>query len=216
MDLRPPGRTGEASQNLLGKVVPTREDAPVNPRHPYAMSKYMGELACLHYHQVYGLPVTSLRIFNAYGRGQRSSSYGAMFSVFMRQKLSGAPLTIVGDGSQRRDFVHVSDVCEAFYLAAMSEKCGVWNVGSDNPISVAAIASLIGGETVSIPKRPGEPDYTWADISGIRRDLGWEPKVMLADGVADMLEHIDEWADAPLWTADGIAEQTREWFGVLA
>jgi len=101
--------------------VPTREDAPICPQYPYALSKYMGEAAVLHWGKVYKLPVLSIRIFNAYGtRSRTSGAYGAVFGVFLAQKLAGKPFTVVGDGTQRRDFLYVTDVVRAFYLAAQS------------------------------------------------------------------------------------------------
>src|SRR5205807_5604699 len=124
--------------------VPTREDHPIEPRYPYALSKYLGEQAALHWHRVYKLPVNSIRIFNAYGtRSRTSGAYGAVFGVFLRQKLAGRPYTVVGDGSQRRDFIYASDVAEAFLLAALSETSGeVYNLGAGNPQSVNRLVAL--------------------------------------------------------------------------
>jgi UDP-glucose 4-epimerase len=197
--------------------VPSRESASIQPQYPYALSKWMGEVACRHWHHVYGMPINSLRLFNVYGRGQKTSgAYGSVMGTFLRQKLAGAPLTIVGDGSQLRDFVHVSDVCEAFRLAAESEFSGlVWNVGTENPQSISHLASLIGGGCTHIPHRPGEPDVTCADIDAIKLALGWSPKMSFEDGIADMLEHIEEWRDAPLWTPESIAEATKSWMEAL-
>ena len=111
-----------ASSSCYGlAATPTREDHPIAPQYPYALSKYLGELAALHWHQVYGLPVNSIRIFNAYGPRVRTTGvYGAVFGVFFRQKLAGRPYTVVGDGSQTRDFLYVTDIAEAFRLAAES------------------------------------------------------------------------------------------------
>lgn len=207
-----------ASSSCYGAfpAMPVKESGNIDCAHPYAFSKYAGEEACIHWHQVYGLPVNSLRIFNAYGRGQRSSNYGAVFSVFMRQKLAGKPLTIVGDGKQMRDFVHVTDVCKAFLAAAETPLSGkIWNVGSGNAVSVNQIATMIGGETVHIPVRPGEPYRIRADRSKILRDLGWSPSVSLRDGIDDMLLSIDDWQDAPLWTPESIAVQTTTWMREL-
>src|SRR5216683_2407633 len=93
--------------------VPTREDHPIAPQYPYALSKYQGEQAAFHWHQVYRLPVSSVRIFNAYGtRVRTTGAYGAVFGVFFKQKLAGKPFTVVGDGTQRRDFVYASDIAQ--------------------------------------------------------------------------------------------------------
>ena len=204
-----------ASSSCYGLAdVPTREDHPIQPQYPYALSKYQGEQAAFHWHQVYGLPVNAIRIFNAYGtRVRTTGAYGAVFGVFFKQKLEGKPYTVVGDGTQSRDFLYVTDVASAFLAAAQTDHTGrIWNLGAGNPQTVNRLVDLLGGEKVYVPKRPGEPDCTWADISAIRRDLKWEPKVSFEDGVAMMMSEIDAWKDAPLWDPDSIAEATRTWF----
>ncbi len=208
-----------ASSSCYGlAATPTREDHPIDPQYPYALSKHLGEQAAFHWHRVYRLPVNSIRIFNAYGpRVRTSGAYGAVFGVFLRQKLAGRPYTVVGDGSQRRDFVHVTDVAEAFRCAAETDVAGeVFNLGAGDPQSVDRLVELLGGERVHIAKRPGEPDCTWADTTKIRSLLGWRPVVSFEDGVAEMVRRIGDWRDAPLWTADTIAEATRDWFEALA
>lgn len=207
-----------ASSSCYGlAATPTREDHPIAPQYPYALSKYMGEQACLHWHQVYGLPVNSIRIFNAYGtRVRTTGAYGAVFGVFFKQKLAGKPFTVVGDGTQRRDFLYVTDVAEAFRLASETDKTGrIWNLGAGNPQPVNRLVELLGGEKVYIPKRPGEPDCTWADISSITRDLGWRPQVPFEEGVRRMMAEIDVWQDAPLWEPDSISKATKTWFQYL-
>src|SRR5437016_3416575 len=169
-----------ASSSCYGlAAVPTREDHPIAPRYPYALSKYLGEVAVFHWHKVYHLPGNSIRIFNAYGtRSRTSGAYGAVFGVFLKQKLAGKPFTVVGDGTQRRDFIYATDVAEAFLAAAETKMTGqAWNIGSDNPQTVNRLVELLGGEHQFIPKRPGEPDITFADVTKIKRDLNWKPKV---------------------------------------
>ena len=207
-----------ASSSCYGlAATPTREDHSIAPQYPYALSKYLGEQAALHWHQVYGLPVNSIRIFNAYGtRVRTTGAYGAVFGVFFKQKLAGTPFTLVGDGTQRRDFVYASDVAEAFLLAAETRMAGqIWNLGAGNPQSVNRLVELIGGPVTHIPKRPGEPDVTWADIGKITRDLGWRPKISFEEGVWQMMAEIDKWRDAPLWDPESIARATRIWFDYL-
>ena len=122
-----------ASSSCYGLAdVPTAETAPIRPEYPYALSKYVGELSALHWAQVYGLPVVSIRMFNVYGpRVRTTGAYGAVFGVFLAQKANGRPMTIVGDGTQRRDFVYVTDVARAFLMAARSEYTGeVFNLGA--------------------------------------------------------------------------------------
>ena len=107
---------------------------------------------------------------------------------------------MVGDGTQRRDFLYASDVASAFLAAAETEITGrIWNLGAGDPQSINHLVELLGGAAVSVPKRPGEPDCTWADITSIQADLGWAPRISFEDGVARMVENIDAWKDAPLW-----------------
>ena len=208
-----------ASSSCYGlAATPTREDHPISPQYPYALSKYQGEQAVLHWHAVYKLPVNVIRIFNAYGtRSRTSGAYGAVFGVFLRQKLAGKPFTVVGDGTQTRDFVYASDVADAFLRASETDLAGeIWNLGAGNPQSVNHLVALLGGPVVHIPKRPGEPDCTFADIGKIRRELGWEPKVSFEEGVRRILAEIDYWRDAPLWNPETIAAATSAWFNALA
>ena len=204
-----------ASSSCYGIAsTPTREDHPINSQYPYALSKYLGEQVTLHWYKVYGLPVNSMRIFNAYGiRSRTSGVYGAVFGVFLRQKLAGEPFTVVGDGSQTRDFVYATDVAEAFLAAAQTAPAGeIYNVGAGEPQSINRIVELLGGNVVYIPKRPGEPDCTWADITKITTHLGWKPRVSFEVGIARMVENIEYWRHAPLWKADTIAAATETWF----
>jgi UDP-glucose 4-epimerase len=207
-----------ASSSCYGLApTPTTEVHPLAPQYPYALSKLMGEQAAFHWHQVYRLPVNSIRIFNAYGtRVRTTGAYGAVFGVFFRQKLAGKPFTVVGDGSQKRDFVYASDVAAAFLLAAETEVSGrVWNLGAGNPQSVNHLIELIGGKVTYIPKRPGEPDVTWADIARITSELSWKPRIEFAEGVQRMMAEIQVWKDAPLWDVDSIAKATKVWFDYL-
>lgn len=201
----------------LPDEIPTPETSPVKPMYPYALTKYVGERYVMHWGQVYGMPTVSLRLFNVYGpRTRTTGTYGAVFGVFLAQKLAGKPLTVVGDGNQTRDFTFVSDVVEAFYLATQSEVSGeILNVGSGNTYSINYLTSLLGGDVVHIPKRPGEPDCTFADTQKIRRLLDWEPVTDLATGVGIMLENIQLWSEAPVWDEASIHDATRTWFEYL-
>ena len=152
---------------------PTKETAEIRPQYPYALTKYLGEKLVMHWCQVYDLPVLSLRFFNVYGsRSRTSGTYGAVFGVFLAQKLAGKPYTVVGDGTQTRDFTFVSDVVDAIIAAAESDVSGeIINIGSDNTYSVNRLVNLLGGKVVHIPKRPGEPDCTWAGVSKVKKLL---------------------------------------------
>ena len=197
---------------------PTPENAEIRPQYPYALAKRMGEELVMHWAQVYNFPALSLRFFNVYGpRSRTSGTYGAVFGVFLGQKLAGKPYTVVGDGKQTRDFTYVTDIAQAILVSAKSDRFGqIYNVGSGATVSVNRLAELLVGEKVHIPKRPGEPDSTFADISKIQSELGWEPQVPIEDGVAEILKHIDYWRDAPVWSPDSIAEATEDWFQYLS
>jgi len=209
-----------ASSTCYGvpEVYPTPETAPCSVRHPYGLTKMMGEELTMHWAQVYKMPALSLRLFNVYGpRSRTTGAYGAVFGVFLKQKLAGKPFTVVGDGKQTRDFTFVSDVADAFVAAAGSALSGeILNVGSGHTYSVNRLVELLGGPVTYVPKRPGEPDSTFADISKITQEVGWKPKITLEDGVRRMIEVIDDWRDAPLWDANTIAEATRDWFKYLS
>lgn len=208
-----------ASSSCYGlAATPTREDHPIACQHPYALSKYLGEQTAFHWHRVYGLPVNSVCTFNAYGpRVRTTGAYGAVFGVFFRQKLDGQPFTVVGDGEQKRDFVYVTDVASGFLAAAETGIAGErFNLGAGAPQSVNRLVELIGGPKVHLPKRPGEPDCTWADIGKIGSRLGWKPTVPFAEGVRRMMKDIELWRDAPLWDPNSIAKATETWFRYLA
>lgn len=196
---------------------PTKETAAIRPQYPYALTKRLGEETVLHWGQVYGLPVITLRLFNVYGtRSRTSGTYGAVFGVFLAQKLAGEPFTVVGTGEQTRDFTYMTDVADAFYAAAMSGIVNeAFNVGSGGTYSVNRLCGLLGGEVVHIPKRPGEPDCTFADTAKIEKALGWRAQVTLEEGVAKVLDNIDYWKEAPVWTPDSIGEATKDWFKYL-
>jgi UDP-glucose 4-epimerase len=193
---------------------PTPETAPISPQYPYALTKYMGEELVLHWSQTYNLPAVSLRLFNVYGpRSRTTGAYGAVFGVFLAQKINGKPFTVVGDGSQTRDFTYVTDVARAFIAAAKSEVSGeAINVGSGSHYSVNRLVELLGGPVTYIPKRPGEPDCTYAETGKIKRTLNWEPKVSFDEGVKCMLDSIQDWRKAPVWDPDSITEATSSWF----
>ena len=208
-----------ASSSCYGLAkTPTREDHPVEPLYPYALSKYQGEQAAFHWNLVYKLPVNSIRIFNAYGtRSRTSGAYGAVFGVFLRQKIAGKPFTVVGDGTQSRDFLYVTDVASAFLAAAEADHTGrIYNLGAGNPQSVNRLVELLGGEVTYIPKRPGEPDCTHADITRITAELGWKPQLSFEDGVAQIVANIDYWRNAPLWDPATIANATKTWFEFMS
>ena len=198
-------------------IVPTPESAEIRPQYPYALTKFLGEQIVLHWSHVYGVPSVSTRLFNVYGpRSRTSGTYGAVFGIFLAQKLNKKPFTVVGDGTQTRDFTYVEDVTSALVTAAESNLKGeIINIGSDNTYSINLVVELLEGEIVYIPKRPGEPDCTWADISKVKKLLKWSPTVSIEQGIKNLLDNIDYWSEAPVWDPDSISIATKKWFEYL-
>ncbi len=208
-----------ASSSCYGipKTYPTPENSLSDPQYPYAFSKLIGEKIIMHYSKIYNIPFMSMRLFNVYGtRSRTSGTYGAVFGVFLAQKLSKKPLTVVGNGKQKRDFTYVSDVVEALVKAAtISKKNLILNVGSGKSISINKIVKLLDSKYIYIPKRPGEPFQTFADISKIKKNLNWKPKVNIEKGIEILLDNIAYWNNAPIWTPKKIKKETKLWFKYL-
>lgn len=161
---------------------PNVETQPDDCLNPYSVSKIAAEKICKMYYDLYGLETVSLRYFNVFGeRSPQKGQHAPVIGIFQRQKEAGQSITLVGDGSQRRDFVYVKDVAEANYLAAVSDLSDhigeVFNVGSGKNYSVKQIADCISDDQVFLPSRSGEMDFTFANIDKIQKVLGWKPKV---------------------------------------
>ena len=171
---------------------PNTEDQPDDCLNPYSASKVSGEKFCKMYYNLYGLETVVLRYFNVFGqRSPTRGQYAPVIGIFRRQKEAGEPLTIVGDGSQKRDFVHVEDVARANYLASIMplNRWGhdytgdVFNVGSGKNYSIKEIADCISDNQVYIDKRDGEMETTLADISKIGSVIGWQPEIDVLEWV---------------------------------
>ena len=205
-----------ASSSCYGvpKKYPTSEIAEINPRYPYALTKYFGEKLSLHWSKLYDFNCVSLRLFNVFGpRVRTTGHYGAVFGVFLSQLANKKPLTVVGDGEQKRDFTFVDDVVDAFVLAGKSKKSGVFNVGTSKPITINKVVKILKvKKIISLPTRPGEPFQTNADIRKIKKELKWFPKVKFEDGLKIMLKDIKKWKKAPLWNKHKINLATKKWF----
>lgn len=201
----------------LTKAYPTKESDKIDTRYPYSFSKFTGENLIIHWSKVYKIDYISLRLFNVYGlRSRTHGAYGAALGVFLKQKLSNKPLTIVGSGKQKRDFVNAKDVARAFNKTIfLKRKNIIFNIGSSNPVSVNFLASLISKRKTKIPKRPGEPDITFADISKARKILKWRPKISIEEGVLELIKNISYWKNAPLWNKKNIKAATKSWFKYL-
>jgi UDP-glucose 4-epimerase len=209
-----------ASSSCYGipKKYPTPENEKISPLYPYALTKRMGEELVVHFSKVYKLNTTSLRFFNVYGpRARTSGTYGAVFGVFLAQKIAKKPFTIVGNGNQRRDFTYVSDIVDAIIKTSKSKNLSgkIYNVGSGKTVSINRIAKLLGGKKIFIPKRPGEPDVTFANIKMIKKEVNWKPKISIEKGVNIILKSINDWKDAPVWTPEKIKKATKKWFFYL-
>ncbi len=208
-----------ASSSCYGipKKYPTFENGKIDPKYPYAFSKYIGEQAIIHWSNVYKIKFVSLRLFNVYGtRSRTSGAYGAVMGVFLKQKLSKKPLTIVGKGNQKRDFINVKDVSEAFIKCLNPKiKNEIINIGSSYPKKINYLVSLISKNKIHIPERPGEPKITHSSISKAKKILKWKPKINFEDGISELINNINYWRDAPLWNRYNIKKATKNWFKYL-
>ena len=209
-----------ASSSCYGipKKYPTPENEKISPEYPYALTKRMGEELVVHFSKVYKLNTTSLRFFNVYGpRARTSGTYGAVFGVFLAQKMAKKPFTIVGNGKQRRDFTYVADIIDSIIKTSKRKNLSgkIYNVGSGKTVSINKIVKLLGGRKVFIPKRPGEPDVTFADIRKIKKEVNWKPRISIEKGVNIILKSINDWKDAPVWTPEKIKKATKKWFFYL-
>lgn len=197
--------------------LPTSEQCPVQPLYPYALTKWMGEQYALHFGRLYGISVMSLRLFNVFGpRMCLSGGYGGVFSIILPQKLNNKPVVLIGDGGQRRDFVYVTDVAQAFLKASGAGlRNEVINIARGQSVSISEILSLVGisdEEVVRMPDRPGEPRLTQADISYAASALHWKPLVSFEDGLREMLKDQSYWRNARVWTYQETVDAQREWY----
>lgn len=178
-----------ASSTYYGNLpVPHREDAPVGCQTPYAISKFAGELYALQFDRMYGLPVLCLRYFQVYGpREPISGAYAMVRGIFLEQARQGQPLTIHGDGSQRRDFVHVNDVAKANLKALETDVHGeIVNVGTGRSVSIKELAGMISPWQVRLPSRAHDMQETLADVSKCYRTFGWAPQLKLEDHIHEL------------------------------
>ena len=181
-----------ASSSCYGspKKIPTSETDKIDTQHPYAFTKFLGEEAVIKYADFFKMPNISCRFFNVYGpRLNTNSQYGAVFSNFLKQNKKKKPLTIVGNGKQTRDFIHVDDLTIAFIKLCKSNlKNKIYNLGSGKETSINRIATVIGGEKIFIPKRLGDPNRSCANITKIKNDIKWKPSVSIDDGIKRLFQ----------------------------
>ena len=212
--------TASSSCYGIAKKIPTPENSSIKPMYPYALTKKLGEDLVMHWSKLYKLNINSVRLFNVYGpRVRTSGSYGAVFGVFMAQLVNNKPLTLVGTGNQKRDFTYVSDVVDIIIkLSKRKDLSGqIFNIGSGKSISVNKIIKLLGtNNIVKIPKRPGEPDITFANIKKITKIMKWKPKVSIENGIKILMKNRNYWKKAPLWNPKKIKVATKLWFRYLS
>ena len=198
----------------LANNYPTLESDPIDTRYPYALTKFLGEEIVMHWNSIYKIPSISLRFFNVFGKRSRTAgTYGAVFGTFLAQKMNNKPLTVVGDGNQKRDFIYVNDVVEAIIKSLKSNISGqIFNIGSGKATSINYLVQLLDAKKINIPKRPGEPDITQADISKAKKILKWKPEISFEEGVNILLEDTSFWKSSPVWDKKSIKKATKEWF----
>jgi UDP-glucose 4-epimerase len=210
--------TASSSCYGIPEKYPTSELDSIDTRYPYAFSKYIGELAIAHWARVYKINFVSLRLFNVFGtRSRTTGSYGAVMGIFLKQKLMKRSLTIVGNGQQKRDFINVRDVVAALIKAMnlKSKKNHILNIGSSNPKKIIDLVKLLSSKYTNIPRRPGEPQITFANILKAKKILNWKPRISFKDGIKELLDNINYWKEAPLWDREKIKKATKVWFQYL-
>lgn len=185
-----------SSAGIFGelKVLPIKEDHPVEPDTPYGSSKLCMEKECLAYSKLYDIEAVCLRYFNVYGPNQRFDAYGNVIPIFVFKMLKSEPLTVFGDGEQTRDFINVRDVVQANIKAAMARGVsGAFNTGSGSRISINSLIDLIRKNSDMKPyvihgaPRPGDVRHSLADISAARESFGFSPTVTMEDGLREYL-----------------------------
>ena len=183
-----------SSAGIFGelKVLPIREDHPVEPDSPYGATKLAGEKLCLSYAKLYPIQCVCLRYFNVYGERQRYDAYGNVIPIFMHRLLAGEPLLVYGDGEQTRDFVNSADVARANWLAASAASTsGAFNVASGSRVTINELVRLLAQASGLRPEvrhgdpRPGDVRHSMADVSAARRAFGYSPGVTLDRGLAE-------------------------------
>jgi len=181
-----------ASSSCYGtpKSFPTSEKSKIDLKHPYAVTKYMGEELIMKYASIFKMPNISFRFFNVYGpRLNTSGQYSAVIANFLSQMKTKKPLTIVGNGKQTRDFIHVDDLANAFIKVIKSNLANrIYNLGSGKRTSINTIAKIFGGKRKFVPNRPGEPKNSLANISKAKKEINWKPKITIEEGIKKLIK----------------------------
>ena len=207
------------SSSVYGDAsTPTLETDSISPMTPSCLTKSQAEEICLHWGEVFEIPVNGLRIFNAYGPRDKTKIYpGSAFSIWMKQKNQDQPLTVVGDGSHARDFVYCTDVANAFYIAALEGKDGeIYNIGSGKAVTLNEITDRIKGKKLFIKNKEDEPVKTWADISKFQFDCNWQPRTPMESGVEFSLDVLEDWKGDNNWDENNLSEFFQAWFEIYS
>ena len=180
-----------ASSSCYGapKKFPTSEKDKIDLKHPYAETKFIGEELVMRYASIFKMPNISFRFFNVYGpRLNVSGQYSAVIGNFLTQTKNRKPLTVVGDGKQTRDFIHVDDLINAFIQVIKSKSVNkIYNLGSGKRTSINTIAKIFGGKKKFIPIRPGEPKNSVANIKKVKKEINWKPNISIEQGIKSLL-----------------------------
>ena len=182
-----------ASSSCYGipKKLPTSEKDKIDLNNPYAVTKFIGEEIIMRYASMFKMPNISFRFFNVYGpRLNISGQYSAVIGNFLSQTKNNKALTIVGDGKQTRDFIHVDDIANAC-IKVIKSKCinKIYNLGSGKKTSINTLAKIFNGKKKFIPNRPGEAKNSLADISKFKKDVNWYPKISLEEGIKKLIKY---------------------------
>ncbi len=182
-----------ASSSCYGipKKLPTSEKDKIDLNNPYAVTKFIGEEIIMRYGLMFKMPNISFRFFNVYGpRLNISGQYSAVIGNFLSQTKNNKALTIVGDGKQTRDFIHVDDIAKAC-VKVIKSKCinKVYNLGSGKKTSINTLAKIFNGKKKFIPNRLGEAKNSLADISKFKKDVNWHPKISLEKGIKKLIKY---------------------------
>ena len=192
---------------------PTLESDGTGPLTPSGLSKLQAEEVCFHWGEVFDIPVTAARIYNAYGpRCLHRQHSGQLFSIWMKQKLSGEPLSIFGKGEEKQDFIYCTDVANALYTLALEGEDGeFYNVGSGKPVSLSEFASMISEKINCMDTLEGKAIETWADLGKIEFKTSWAPKVPLEKGLEFSLQVINDWEKATNFSQEKLDKYQKEW-----
>lgn len=208
-----------SSSSLYGDAsTPTLETDNVSPMTPSCLSKSQAEEIVFHWAEVYDFPAISLRIFNAFGPRSKTKLYpGSVFNIWFKQHLNKEPLTVIGDGSDARDFIYCTDVANAFFIAALQGKSEeIYNIGSGTATELNTIINKLGGKRIKLKHLDDKPEKTWANVSKFQFDCNWQPRIPFETGLSYCLEVISDWENSNSWDQEKLDQFFESWFEVYS